>query len=315
MPRRLAVRRHERGAVTDMDGSVVLITGANSGVGFAAAHELTRRGATILMVCRDRARGEAARARLAAVAAGASPELFIADVSSQKAIRRVATAIEEGHHCIDVLMHNAGGVSERRDIGADGIERTLATNHLAPFLLTHLLLPLVIAAPSGRIVVVASEAYSRRLDFDNLQGERRYNFLSAYSRSKLANILFTIELARRLSGSGVTVNAVSPGPARTRFGDNMRGVNGLFPKVMKRMPFFARPEKAARTLVYAASALELDGVSGRFYFRCKERQLKPIARDADVAARLWAISEELCGIDSATSSVSIVAARGGDRDA
>ena len=247
-----------------------MITGANSGVGFAAAQQLAGRGAQIVMVCRDRARGEHAQSELAAAATGAPPQLLLADLSAQSEIRSLAEEMASRHPCIDVLVNNAGGVFDHRELSVDGIEKTFATNHLAPFLLTHLLLAQLIAAPAGRVVTVSSEAYSRRLDFANLQGERRYSFLSAYSRSKLANVLFTRELARRLEHSGVTANAVSPGPAKTRFGDNMRGTVGVFPKVMKRMPFFASPARAARTIVYAAASPELEGVSGRFYLRGKE---------------------------------------------
>jgi NAD(P)-dependent dehydrogenase (short-subunit alcohol dehydrogenase family) len=275
----------------------VLITGANSGVGFAAAHELARSGIEIVMVCRDPVRGERALAALTAVATGPAPALLLADLSSQRAVRAVAAQVRERYERIDVLLNNAGGVFERRELSADGIEKTLATNHLAPFLLTHLLLDLLLVAPAGRVIAVASEAYSRKLDFENLQGERSYSFLSAYNRSKLANILFTYELARRLDGTGVTANAVSPGPARTRFGDNMGGLSGVFPKVMKRLPFFAAPEKAALGPVYLASSPELAEVSGRFYLRCKEVKTKSITHDTGVAERLWHISEELCGLE------------------
>jgi retinol dehydrogenase 14 len=279
-----------------MTDRTVLITGANSGVGFAAARALAGRGARVLMLCRDRSRGEDARARLRTVATGPAPQLYLADLASQAEIQRVVGEIRDDHAHIDVLLNNAGGVFNKRELTADGIERTFATNHLAPFLLTHLLLETVLAAPRGRVVTVASEVYAKRIDFANLQSERSHQFFKAYQRSKLCNILFAFELARRLQGTSATSNAVSPGPSRTRFGDNMTGAAGLFPRVMKRMPMFGSAEKGAQTLVYAAAAPELDGVSGRFFFKSKAYGTKPITHDRELAARLWRISEQLCGL-------------------
>jgi NAD(P)-dependent dehydrogenase (short-subunit alcohol dehydrogenase family) len=279
-----------------MGAQTVLITGANSGVGFAAARVLAGRGDRLLMLCRDRGRGEAARADLEAVATGPAPWLYLADLSSQAEIRRVAEEIRDDHAHIDVLVNNAGGVFSKRELTADGIERTFATNHLAPFLLTNLLLDAVLAAPRGRVVSVATEVYAKRLDFANLQSERSHQFFKAYQRSKLGNILFAFELARRLEGTSATSNAVSPGPSRTRFGDDLTGAARLVPKVMKRLPVFGSAEEGARTVVYAATAPELDGVSGRFFFKSREYETKPITHDAKLAGRLWRHSEQLCGL-------------------
>jgi NAD(P)-dependent dehydrogenase (short-subunit alcohol dehydrogenase family) len=204
--------------------------------------------------------------------------------------------VRERHERIDVLLNNAGGVFSKRDLSADGIEMTLATNHLAPFLLTNLLLDLILAAPGGRVVTVASEVYAKRLDFENLQSERRHQFFKAYQRTKLCNILFAFELARRLEDTTATSNAVSPGPSKTRFGDSLTGAAGLFPKVMKRLPVFRSPEHGARTLVYAASAPELDGVTGRFFFKSREYDTKPVTHDRALAERVWRLSEELCAL-------------------
>lgn len=280
-----------------MDGKVVLITGANSGVGLAAARGLAERGAAVVMVCRDRGRGRAARDDVARVATGPPPTLLLADLSSQAAIHILADEVHARFTRIDVLLNNAGAIFARRELTADGIEKTFAVNHLAPFLLTNLLLDLVRAAPAGRIITVASESHSGRLDFDNLQGERQYNFFGAYNRSKLGNILFTYELARRLEGTGITANCLSPGPTVTRFGDEMRGLPGLFPRLMKRIPFLlVRPEKGARTSIYVASAPELANISGRFFLRGRARRTRPITYNADMAARLWSVSERLCGL-------------------
>jgi retinol dehydrogenase 12 len=277
-----------------MRGKSVLITGASSGVGFVTARELARMGACVLMVCRDTARGAHARAAVEEAASGEAPQLLLADISSQSAVRELARDVRERVGKIDVLINNAGAIHERRELTADGIEKTWATNHLGAFLLTLLLLDLVTAADGGRIVNVASESYPSRLDFDNLQGEKRYGFLNAYFRSKLANIIFTVELARRLRSSGVTVNAVSPGPTRTGFGDNMTGLPSLFPRLAK--PLFASPERGARTLIYLASSPEVAGISGRFFLRQRARETKPVTHDREVAARLWRVSADLVGL-------------------
>jgi NAD(P)-dependent dehydrogenase (short-subunit alcohol dehydrogenase family) len=277
-----------------MQDKVVLITGANSGVGFATAKALAKLGAAVLMVCRDEQRGKAAMRDIAKIATGREPVLLVADVSLQSAVRALAKEVQLRFPRLDVLINNAGAIFDRRELTADGIEKTFAVNHLAPFFLTNLLLDVLRSTPSSRIVTVASEAYPGRLDFDNLQGERHYNFLGAYGRTKLCNILFTYELARRLEGSSVTANCLSPGPVATRFGDNMSGLPALFPSVMKRIPFlFQSPDSGARTSVQLASSPELAGATGCFYLRERERRTKPITYDRQVAARLWRVSEAL----------------------
>jgi NAD(P)-dependent dehydrogenase (short-subunit alcohol dehydrogenase family) len=209
---------------------------------------------------------------------------------------RVAAAAPQ----LDVLINNAGGIFATRALTVDGIERTFALNHLAPFLLTNLLIDQLKAAPAARVVTVASEAYPDRLHFDNLQSERSYHFLLAYMRSKLANILFSHELARRLQGSSVTANCLSPGPTVTRFGDELTGPAALFPLVMKRIPgLFAPVEVGARTSIQLASAPELEGVSGRFFLRGRERRTKPVTYDLAIAARLWRLSEDLASLKTA----------------
>ena len=274
-----------------MHGKVILITGANSGVGFVTARELARQGARVLMLCRNSGRGAQAVAEVTKVATGAAPELLLADMSSQSAVRGAADEVRQRIANLDGLINNAGGPFGHRELTAEGIEKTFATNHLGAFLLTNLLLDRLTASEGGRIINVASEAYPSKLDFDNLQGQRRYNFLSAYFRSKLANIIFTNDLAVRLQNTGVTVNAASPGPSRTRFGDNLTGLAGLFPRIAKSL--FPGPERGARTLVYLASSPEVAGVSGRFFLRQRAISTKPVTHDPDVAARLWRICAEL----------------------
>ena len=191
-------------------------------------------------------------------------------------------------------MNNAAAVFAGREVTPDGLEKTFAVNHLAPFALTHLLLDLLRAAPAGRILTASSEFHSGELDFSNLQGQRQYNWLGAYKRSKLCNILFTYELSRRLAGSTITANCFSPGPTLTRLGDNMRGLHAVFPWLLKEIPYLlAFPEHAARTPVYAASSPDLDGVTGRFFLRCRETRTKQITYDIDVSARLWNMSQAL----------------------
>ncbi|MBV8528432.1 MAG: SDR family NAD(P)-dependent oxidoreductase, partial [Candidatus Dormibacteraeota bacterium] len=278
---------------------VGVITGASSGIGLVTARELSAAGYEVVMISRESEHATAARAIVAEAAAGPAPVQYLTDLASQAQVRAVAAKIRSRYDRVDVLINNAGTSLSERELTEDGIERTLAVNHLAPFLLTRLLLDLVVRAPAGRIVMVSSETHSGKLDFDKLQGEKRYNFFAAYTRSKLENILFAYELARRLEGTRVTVNALSPGPARSRFGDNMTGFPLLFSKAMKRTPLFKSPEKAARTSIYLATSPDVEGVTGKFFMHCKERRSKRITHDLEVAARLWTVSEQLTGLAAA----------------
>lgn len=204
----------------------VLITGASSGIGLAAALQLAAGGAEVVMVSRDATRGKAARDRVAAVATGKEPTFFPADLSSLDSVRDLAGSLHDRFDSLDVLVNNAGTASGRRVLTVDGFEGTFAVNHLAPFLLTELVLDLLKAAPAARVVNTVSETHSGRLDFDNLQGERHYGFFSAYARSKTTGILFTYELARRLEGTGITSNCFTPGPTASDFGRGLGGWSG-----------------------------------------------------------------------------------------
>jgi NAD(P)-dependent dehydrogenase (short-subunit alcohol dehydrogenase family) len=215
-------------------------------------------------------------------------------MSSQQSVRALANEIRRRVRALDVLINNAAGIFTHRELTADGIEKTFATNHLGPFLLTNLMLDLVCASSGGRIINVAAEAYPGKLDFDNLQSEKSFGFLSAYFRSKLENLIFTFDLATRLQGTGVTVNSVSPGPTRTRFGDNLTGLPSLLPRLAK--PLFPSSEKGARTMIYLASSADIARVSGRFFFRQRAKRTKPVTRDTEVAARLWHVSADLVGL-------------------
>jgi len=272
-------------------GPRILVTGASSGIGLATAEQLAARGDEVIMVSRDQARGAAARQRVADQATGAAPVFLAADLASQASIRALSALLHERFDSIDVLINNAGTASPRRELTVDGIEMTFATNHLAPFLLTHLVFDLLSAAPAARVIGTTSESHSRRLDFDNLQGERKYTFFSAYARSKLANILFTYELARRLAGSRITANCFTPGPSATNFGRDAGGAMGLMSGLVRRVGRGA--ESGARTAVYLATSPEMDEATGLYYFHGKAAHSKPITYDPGVAARLWVISEQL----------------------
>ncbi|MDQ6775632.1 MAG: SDR family NAD(P)-dependent oxidoreductase [Actinomycetota bacterium] len=288
---------------------VVVVTGASSGLGLETGKQLASSGAEIVMICRDQTRGEQAQSQVAEVAAGKPPVLVLAELSVQADVRRVAEEVKARYHHIDVLINNAGGAFDSREQSADGIELTWATNHIAPFLLTHLLLRLLVAAPAGRVVNVTSEIYSRRLDVDNLQGERKYSYFGAYRTSKLGNVLFTTELARRVEGSGVTVVSVSPGPARTNFGGGgPSGVMGVVTGVMKRTPVFKPADQAAEGIVWAATAPEPEITRGALYMRRKQLTLKGAATDPALASKVWSITEQQAGIDPARSAVAAVSA-------
>jgi NAD(P)-dependent dehydrogenase (short-subunit alcohol dehydrogenase family) len=296
--------------VESVRNKVVVVTGASSGLGLETAKEMASRGAEVVMICRNAARGDEARSWVADVATGRPPVLMLADLSAQADVRRVANEVSRRYHHVDILINNAGSAFNQREQSADGIELTWATNHIAPFLLTDLLLPLLIAAPAGRIVTVASEIYSKKLDLENLQGERTYSYFAAYRASKLGNVLFTRELARRIAGSGVTAIAVSPGPARTNFGGGgPSGLMGVMTSVMKRTPIFKPAGEAAQGIVWAATTSELNGGNGGLYMRRKQLTLKGAATDESLASEVWTISEAQAGIDPATSAVAVASAR------
>jgi NAD(P)-dependent dehydrogenase (short-subunit alcohol dehydrogenase family) len=284
-------------ATSAMRGKTVLITGASSGIGLQTARALATAGADLILLCRDPARGAAARDDIARLASsGNPPDLVVADLFSQAHIRRVAADIHNRYYHLDVVINNAGDVFSKRELTPDGIEKTFALNHLAPFLLTNLLLDLVTAAAQGRIVAVSSEVHAGKLDWDNLQSEKSHQFCKAYQATKTENILFTYELARRLRATAVTANAVSPGPSRTGFGNNLTGAWAALPKVMKKMPFFHSAEEGSRVVVYAAAEPTLTDVTGEFFMNSKPRKSKPITHTTEAATRLWRLSEQLTGL-------------------
>ena len=272
-------------------GKVVVITGANAGIGLATALGLAGSGAQIVLVCRNAERGRVAMEAVADVAS-VPPLLFVADLSAQKEIRSLSAALHERLSRIDVLVNNAGAAFATRELTADGIERTFAVNHLAPFLLTSLVLDLIRRSASGRIVNLTAGIPVRRSSFlDNLQGEKGYSQFRAYRSSKISNILFTYELARRLQGTGITVNCVHPGPIRTEF---TRKAGGLLSRLaMLLWPIMRSPEAGARTPIFLAVAPEVATITGEYFVNRRRRKSPAMTYDRGIAARLWEVSQKL----------------------
>lgn len=279
-----------------MQGKVVVITGATSGIGRVGAEQLAGMGARLVLVARDKVRGEAALDRLRQRAPGAAHRVHYADLSRIADMKRVAGEIAAGEPRIDVLVNNAGALFGSRRLTADGLELTFATNHLSAFVLTHGLRDRLAAAKTARIVNTSSRAH--QLAAQNLtdwQSARNFGgFFGAYARSKLYNILFTRELARRLAGTGVTANAFHPGIVATRFGDESGPILSLLVRAAKW--FAISPERGADTLVYLASSAEAGGASGLYYYKRKPVAPAPAAQDEEAAKLLWAESERLTAL-------------------
>ncbi len=276
-----------------MQGKTVVMTGATSGIGAVAALELAAIGARIVFVAREAARAEATLAALERAAPGRGHRFLIADLSLVAAARRVGEAIAASEPRIDVLLNNAGAMFSNRRVTAEGLEMTFALDHMAYFALTQALRDRLVASAPARIVSTASAAHAgARLDFDDLQCARDYSAMRAYRRSKLANILFTRELARRLAGSGVTANCFHPGFVASRFGDEAGGWLAWGVGVAKRFAAIS-PEKGADTLVYLASSAEVAAVSGEYFVKRRPAKTSAAARDDAAAEILWDRSEAI----------------------
>ena len=275
-----------------MNGKVVIVTGANAGMGLAAVTELAKAGAEVIMACRSRQRGEQARAKALAESGAAHIELMLCDLGNFESIRSFCASFAERYSRLDVLINNAGVVSLKRELTDDGYESMLGVNHLGHFLLITELLGLLHASPQGRIVVVSSGAYKiGHIHFDDMNLQHGFNVVKGYAQSKLANILFTRELARRLEGSNVTVNCLHPGAVGTSLGVNRETGFGKSVYALLR-PFFLTPLEGADTALHLASSQEGGTASGNYYYKKKRQNLSGRANDDETAKRLWRWSEE-----------------------
>jgi NAD(P)-dependent dehydrogenase (short-subunit alcohol dehydrogenase family) len=277
-----------------MAGRTVLVTGGTGGIGKATATGLAAMGARVAITGRDAARAEAAAADIRAPG-GPPVDVVVADMSSQAEVRRLAAEVLAAWPRLDVLVNNVGGFWSKRHVTSDGLEHTFALNHLAPFLLTHLLADRLVDSAPARVVTVASDAQRLgRIDFDDLQGERSWSGQRAYNQSKLANVLFTHELGRRLHGSGVTANAVHPGVVRTGFGAEEPG--RIQRVITPFLGLLKSPEQGARTPIYLASSPHVEGVTGRYFVKGEPRRSSARSYDDAVARRLWDVSADLVGL-------------------
>jgi len=279
-----------------MQGKVVMVTGANAGIGFETAVAVAAQGATTVLACRNRARAEAAAKEVVSRTWNDDVAVVDLDLADLSSVRRAAGDVGERWDRLDVLVNNAGGTWSVRQATAQGFEYTFGVNHLGPFYLTNLLLDRLRASAPARIVNVSSTGHHfarKGMRFDDLQSERHYDGFEAYCRTKLANVLFTLELARRLGGTDVTANAVHPGPVRSRFGmdGDLAGWSGVGIRLAR--PFEISPARGARTSVFLATSPEMAGRTGGYWVRCKPGHLSRHARDEASAARLWEESERL----------------------
>jgi NAD(P)-dependent dehydrogenase (short-subunit alcohol dehydrogenase family) len=287
-------------AAGSMTGKTVLITGGTGGIGQAAALSLASMGARVGITGRDQARAERAALAIARESGNHGVDIFVGDMSSQAEVRRIADEVLSAYPRLEVLLNNVGGFWAHRHLTADGLEHTFALNHLAPFLLTSLLLDRLEASAPARVVTVSSGAQSMgKINFDDLMGEQDYSGQKAYNQSKLANVMFTYELARRIHGSKVTANALHPGMTSTAFSaeDPNRSMK---PVVLVVRPFMRSPRRGADTAVYLASSPEVEGVTGQYFANRKPKTSNKSTYDTGTTARLWAVSADLAGLTAPT---------------
>jgi retinol dehydrogenase-14 len=282
-----------------MDGKICMVTGANTGIGFYTALEIARLGGAVIIIGRNREKCENAVSMIQRETGNLAVEYLLADLSSQAQIRSAAAQFNAKYDRLDVLVNNAGGAFLRRTLTEDGIERTFAVNHLAYFLLTNLLVEELKNSPGGRVINVSSGGhYGQQLDFDNLQLSKSYSIYRAYGRSKLSNVLFTYELARRMAGTHVTSNALSPGMVAT---DIWKKVNRLLtPFITPVIKHYGQsPLEGAQTSIYLATSPDVEGVTGKYFADCKPVHSSAASYDLDAAKRLWEVSLRLTGLKEA----------------
>lgn len=278
-------------------GKTCLVTGANSGVGKFTAIGLAKFGVDVVMVCRDKGRGEAAQKEIIEKSGSKNVDLMLCDLSSQKQIRKFAEDFKGKYKKLHVFVNNAGLMIGERKLTEDGIETTFAVNHLAYFLLTHLLLGMLKENAPSRIVNVSSMGHRfASIYFDDLMMEKKYSDFFAYNQSKLANIMFTYELARRLDGTGVTANCLHPGGVATNFGNESAPVFRFLLELGKITRIMVSPEKGARTSVYLASSPDVEGVSGKYFDNSREKKSSRRSYDMNAQKKLWELSEKLTGL-------------------
>lgn len=269
-----------------------MVTGGNSGIGKETAVGLASLGGNVVIVCRNKNKGEAAWAEVKAKSRSENVDLMFADLSSCESVRTLAGSFKAKYGKLDVLVNNAGEILSKRHVTVDGLERTFASNHLGHFLLTNLLLDTIEASTPARIINITSEAHrGAKIHFDDLQGEKNYSAFRAYGQAKLANVLFTYELARKLEGAGVGVNCLHPGVVRTGFGHDDSGLMSVV--IWIASPFFKSAEKAARAVIRLATSPELGSASGKYFSGMKEARSSEESYDQETARRLWEVSEEL----------------------
>src|ERR1700674_3294522 len=275
-----------------LQGKICLVTGSTSGIGKVTARELANRGATVVLVSRSRAKGEATQAEIKQATGNQQVELLIADLSLLEDARRLAAEFQQTHPHLHLLVNNAGCAYPRRTLTSEGFEATLAVNYLAPFLLTELLLDTLKASAPARIVNVSSAQHANAsIEFDNLQGEKTYANLRNYNQAKLALLLWTYELAHRLEGTGVTVNALHPGVTATNFVAGGKGPGGPGVKLLK--PLLLTSEKGAQTTLYLATSPQVEGVTGKYFVKSQEKPSSSRSYDQTVGSRLWEVTERL----------------------
>ncbi len=282
---------------TSMQGKVCIVTGANSGIGKATSLGLAQMGATVVMVCRDRTKGEEAQNEIKTKSGNDAIDLLLAELSSQDSIRQLVENFQQHDKQLDVLINNAGGVNLSRRETLDGLEMTFALNYLAPFLLTNLLLDKLKASAPARIVNVSSESHeSGYIKMDDLQLEKKYRLMRAYGQSKLALVLFTYELARRLQGTGVTANCLHPGFVATNIGQS--GVGRVGRSIVKLIfsSLGISPEEGAKTSIYLASSPDIEGVTGKYFVKSIPVRSAPISYDESLQRQLWEESAKLVNL-------------------
>ena len=273
-----------------MEGKICIITGANSGIGKATAIGLAKMNATIVMMCRSKERGEEAQKEVIELTGNKKVDLLLCDLSSLESIRKFVSEFKSKYQKLHILINNAGVMLSKRGISVDGFEMNFAVNHLAPFLLTNLLLDALKKSAPSRIINVSSAAHRMaKIDFDDLQSEKRkYRLMKIYGASKLALMLFSYELSRKLEGTSVTVNTLHPGVVNTNLGQDQSSFSKGFAKL-----FFKKPEKGAETSIYLASSQEVEGITGKYFAKKQQKQSSEESYNEDYAKRLWELSKEM----------------------